>query len=190
MTHFARTLFFAVAALTLAGCGLMAPKISDYSQRSTVYGWLDIRDIDANRLHQVVLTQHRPATDEPYLYMGAEKLEGGYLIYTHIPENGAYKLEQLSGQRCLLFLCSNTIFTYDLGKQGDLATAVIERPGVYFLGNYKLAEVKTGWFEAGKFEMTASEEGPDETLLLQAVLEEAPADHPVIGQRIQAEMEQ
>ncbi len=168
----------------LAGCSVFQKKISDYEHRSTVYAWIDIKDLAPNHLSSVNLFQHRPATDKPYYGMATIKMDGGYLLYTHIPPEGAYKLNSLSGQSCMLFLCGNTFYTYDLGKQGDQGTVVIKQPGVYFLGSFKLSDLKTGWFQPGKFEVKEVE-GPSQQAMLEKLLLEAPKAYPVVGQRIQ-----
>ena len=75
-------------------------------------------------------------------------------------------------------------YTYDLGKQGEEGTVVIKQPGVYFLGSYKLSDLKTGWFEPGKFEVKKVE-GPAQQAMLEKLLLEAPKNYPVVGERIQ-----
>lgn len=178
-----------LAVLSLSGCALFQEKISDYEQRSTVYGWLDIKDLSPNHLSSVVMYQHRPATDKPYYYMAFRKYQGGYLFYSHIPPKGAFKLDTLSGQSCLLFLCGNTIYQYNLGKQGDFGTAVINKPGVYYVGSYKLSKVKTGWLEQGKFSIEETGNGPSRKQMLELILQkDTPIEHPVVAERIRGEL--
>lgn len=181
-------LLLAVLVTSLTGCSIFQKEISDYEQRSTVFAWVDVKDLAPNRLHAIHLYQHRPVTKEPYYGMGTVKMDGGYLIYTHITPNGAYKLDSLSGQQCMLIFCGNTVYTYNLGKQGDVGTVVIDQPGVYFLGAYKLSDVKTGWFQPGKFEIEQVE-GPGIASMLTELLEESPEKYPVVAQRIQQALE-
>jgi hypothetical protein len=69
-----------------------------------------------------------------------------------------------------------------------VGAVTIEKPGVYFLGSYDLAEEDTGWFEQGKFSVNEARKGPSRKELLEAVLAFAPEDHPVVAQRIRSEM--
>ena len=180
--------FVLILLVSLSGCAVFQEKITDYDQRSTVYGWLDTKDLKPNHLYAINLYQHRPATDKPYYGMSFVKMDGGYLVYSHIPPNGAFKLDSLHGQNCLLFLCGNTTYSYNLGKQGDIGTVVIRKPGVYYLGSFKLSDVKTGWFEPGKFKVEAVK-GPTQQAMLERVLQEAPSEYPVVGLRIEKKLE-
>lgn len=181
-----RYAFLLVLCCSLMACVGGGKKITDYTNHSTVYGWVDIEDAAPNRLHQAVFFQYRPKTEYPYHYLAVEKFAGGYLFYGHTFENGAFKLNQVSGQKCFL-MCGNTIYSYDFGKQGGRHGAVkIQKPGVYYVGAYKLSDLKTGWFEQGKFEIKRLKRGPSRKQMLEHILKEAPKKHPVIGQRIQA----
>lgn len=173
-------------ALFLSGC----TGISDFTERSTVYGWVDIRDVDANRLGQVAMYQHKPVTKKPQFYLASEKMEGGYIFYTHDLPKGAFKLESLSGLQCLLIFCGNTTFNYNLGRQGKVGATVIEKPGVYYLGSFKLSEVDNGWFGPSEFTVEEAKDAPNRQQMLERVLEGAPKKHPEIGERIRHELEQ
>lgn len=175
--------------LALSGCSLFHERIDNYDDRSTVYGWIDIKDIPPNHLSSITLYQHRPATDKPYYYMGWRKLKGGYVFWSHIQPNGAFKLDTITGQSCLFFLCGNTIYSYSLGKQGDYGTAVINKPGVYYMGSYKLSEIKMGWLEPDKFSIDDATDGPTRQEMLELILQkDVPAAFPVVGQRIRREL--
>lgn len=178
--------------LLLPSCALLGGKeIKDFDNRSVVYGWLDIKDVDANRLHQVSFFQSRPKTKEPYYQVGVEKFKGGYLFYHYGFPNGAFKLDQASGQNCLLFLCSNTIHTYSFGKQGDdVGTVVINKPGVYYVGAHAFRDVKTGWFEAGRFEVVKAKAPPSQREMLEFLaLQDVPKEFPVIAARLKKAMQ-
>ena len=176
--------------LILSGCMSGGQRIKDFSDRSVGYGWLDIKGIDANRLHSVVVYQLRPQTSTPYYYVKVKEFEGGYLFYSFAFGNGAYKTYSISGQRCALMLCTNTNFEYTFGKQGDDYGAIlVDRPGVYTFGSYKLEEVKTGFFEQGKFDVLFAENGPSKAAMLTEMLKDAEDLDPVIADRIRLELD-
>ena len=179
-----------VAVLIISGCvGGGGERITDYTNHSTVYGWVDIDEVDGNHLYNVIVKQYRPKTEAPYYFLGIEKFKGGYLFYTHATTNGAFKLDTARAQSCLGFMCSNTYYEYHFGSQGsDVGAVTIDKPGVYFLGSYELAEQKTGWFEQGKFNVVEAQNGPSRKEMLEAVLANAPRDHPIVAERIRTVM--
>lgn len=176
-----------LAALALAGCGTTT-YVTDFTDRSVGYGWLNIKDVEANRLHDVSIYQFRPHTSEPYYTTALKEFKGGYLYWTRALPPGAHKTISASGQRCLGFLCSNATYRYSFGKQGDDVGAVIIRtPGVYHLGSYDLKDVKTGFFEASKFEAVAASGAPSRREMLEEILKDS-QDVPVIADRIRREL--
>lgn len=178
-----------VLALLLAGCA-SGTRITDFNDRSLGYGWLNIKEVDANRLHAVDIYQFRPQTAEPYYPTAVKEFRNGYLYYTMALPNGSHKTYSAAGQRCLGILCSNTTYKYSFGKQGDEVGAVVIRsPGVYHLGSYRLKEVKTGMFEQGKFEVLPATDAPSRRELLEEILKET-QDVPVMAERIRRELAQ
>lgn len=186
MTFILPRIFLLASLVVLSGCMSLGEEIKDYTDRSLIYGWIDIEEVDANRIHDVVFYQARPKTKEPYWYTGVEKFEGGWLFYHFGFPKGAYKLDNASGQSCLLFLCSNTIYTYEFGKQGaDVGAIVIEKPGVYYAGSYSFKDVDTGWFEAAKFDVSKAKNPPSQKAMLEFLLtEDVPLEHAVVAERI------
>ena len=173
----------------LAGCASGGQRITDFSDRSVGYGWLDLSGVGANRLHSVVIYQLRPQIEEPYYHVHVKKFEGGYLYYSFAFPSGAFKTYSATGQQCLGLLCSNTTFTYNFGKQGDeVGAAAIEQPGVYHFGTYQLDKVKTGFFEQGKFDVNTPEDAPSQQAMLQEILKDAEDMDPIIAARIQDEL--
>ena len=171
----------------LAGCGTTTT-ITDFADRSVGYGWLNIKDVEANRLHDVSVYQFRPHTAEPYYTTALKEFKGGYLYWTRALPLGAHKTISASGQRCLGFLCSNATYRYSFGKQGDDVGAVTIRvPGVYHLGSYDLKQVKTGFFEAGRFEAVPATDSPSRREMLEEILKDS-QDVPAIAERIRREL--
>jgi hypothetical protein len=161
-----------LAVLAVSGCALgpKQPTITDFSDRSIAYGWLDISGVDANRLHSISLKQFQPAVDKPYFFTEIHEFAEGYLYFTYVLKNGSYALYSASGQRCFL-LCGNAVYSYEIGSQGSgIGRARITRPDAYALGSYALEKVKTRFYQQGKFDVVAAENGPSDEQLLQQLL--------------------
>lgn len=172
----------------LAGCA-STTHITDFSDRSVGYGWLDIKEVDANRLHNVTIYQFRPHDDKPYYPAAVKAFKGGYLYWTMALPVGSHKTISASGQSCLGILCSNTTYKYSFGKQGDDTGAVtIRTPGVYHLGSYNLKDVKTGFFEPGRFQALQATGAPSRREMLEEILRSI--DQPVMAERIRRELAQ
>lgn len=162
-------------------------RITNFSDRSVVYGWLDIEDVDANRLHNVVVYQYLPKTKLPYFNVKVVEFNKGYLYYSFAFPNGSFGLRSATGQQCYI-LCGNTIYNYDFGQQGDEFGKVrIAKPGIYNLGTFKLTEIDTGFLEQDKFEVQRAPQAPTEYQMLEAMLPDA-ADKPEIEARLRAAM--
>ena len=178
------TLLFSVLLLSACSTGT---QIKEFSDRSVGYGWLDIKDVDANRLHSVDIYQFRPQTAEPYYPARIIKFKDGFLYYSMVLPNGSHKTVSAAGQSCLGIICSNTIYEYSFGKQGDdVGAVVINSPGVYSLGAYKLKKVKTGFFEPGKFGVEPAKDAPSKREMLEEILKDV--DEPVVAERIKREL--
>jgi hypothetical protein len=176
-----------LSVVLLAACAT-GTEVTDFSDRSLGYGWLDIKDVEANRLHAVNIYQLRPLSTDPYYSTAVKEFKNGYLYYTMALKNGSHKTESASGQRCLGFLCGNTMYNYSFGKQGDEVGAVtIKSPGVYHLGSYRLTDMKTGFFEQGKFKVQPAANAPSQREMLEEILKDAD-DVPVMAARIKAEL--
>ena len=65
----------------------------------------------------------------------------------------------------------NANFTFELPRQyaDDFRFKIDNKPGIHFLGSYKYKEVKTGFFEQGKFDIVALN-SPTERELLERLL--------------------
>lgn len=179
------TLLFSVLLLSACATG---ERITEYRDRSLGYGWLDIKDVDANRLHAVDIYQFRPQTSKPYYPAKVMKFKDGFLYYSMVLPNGSHKTISAAGQSCIGFICSNTTYEYSFGKQGDeIGAVIISSPGVYSLGSYKLKKVKTGFFEQGKFDVEPAKNAPSKRELLEEILKDV-GDDPVVAERIKREL--
>jgi hypothetical protein len=175
------------SVLLLSACAT-GTQITEFSDRSLGYGWLDIKDVDANRLNAVDIYQFRPKTSEPYYPARVVKFKEGFLYWSMVLPNGSHKTVAAAGRSCMGFICSNTIYEYSFGKQGDeVGAVVIKSPGVYSLGAYKLKEVETGFFEQGKFEVMPAKNAPSKREMLEEILKYA-QDKPVVAERIRREL--
>jgi hypothetical protein len=182
-----KRLILVCSVLLLTACAT-GTQITEFNDRSLGYGWLDIKDVDANRLHAVDIYQFRPQTSKPYYPAKVVKFKGGYLYYSLVLPNGSLKTVSAAGQSCLGFVCGNTVYEYSFGKQGDeVGAVVIKNPGVYSLGSYKLKKVKTGFFEQGKFDVEPAKDAPSKREMLEEILKDA-QDVPVIAERIKREL--
>lgn len=171
--------------ILVAGCASSGDSyITDYSNRSVAYGWLDVSDVDGNHMYDGAIKQFTPPTDKPYWTVATDEFEGGFLFYHYGLPNGAFKLDYVKMQSCLLFMCSNTYYTYDFGSQGSVATVKMNKPGVYYLGSYKLTEVDTGWFQPGKFNIAPANKGPTQKQMLEYLLKDSPSEDPVVAKRL------
>lgn len=184
-----RCLVSVFVVMLLGGCAT-GPVIKDFTNRSVGYGWLNIKEVDANQLHDVSIYQFRPQIPAPYYVTTVKEFKNGFLYYSMVLPIGSHKTLSAHGQSCLFFMCTNTIYKYSFGKQGDdVGTVVIKTPGVYYLGAYKLKEVKTGFFEPGKFEVVTDANAPSQREMLEEILKDA-GRIPVLAERIKREMAQ
>ena len=182
-----KLLLAALGAALLAACATGEP-VKDWENRSIAYGWVDIRDIEINRINAIYLQQFRPRTDTPYFTTGVRKLKDGYVFWSVALPAGAHKLSTIKGQSCLGILCSNTLYTYDFGKQGeDVGAVVIKAPGVYPLGAYRMQKENTGFFEAGRFKVSPAANAPTRREMLEEILKDT-EDVPVQAARIRSEL--
>ena len=178
-----------LCAVLLSACA-SGTRVTDFNDRSLGYGWLNIKEVDANRLYAVDIYQYRPHTTEPYYPAAVKPFKNGFLYYTMALPAGAHKTQSARGQSCLGILCGNTDYRYSFGKQGDeVGAIVIKTPGVYHMGSYKLKAVNTGFFEPGKFEVLPASDAPSKREMLEEILKDA-QDVPVIAERIRRELAQ
>ncbi|MDH4324579.1 MAG: hypothetical protein OEW90_10620 [Betaproteobacteria bacterium] len=155
------TLGLAALAL-LAGCaGSGHGRDINDPGNSLVFGYVDMSDAPT-RVNGASIMQVAPPTDKPY--WGTDVRDG--LFYSYYLPPGSYKLASLSGSS---FWKGD--YRYNFPRQGADTAVRIAKPGIYFLGAYKYKDVKTGFFEAGKFNMERVNT-PTEAELLRRILED------------------
>lgn len=157
-----RPLFLSLllAALTVAGCASdsIGPErdLNDPTN-SLVFAYIDMGDAPTS----VDEASLKPQGEEGYWHMG---VDDGLLYQAHLPV-GSYQLATLSGSSFL-----HGEVEYDFAAYGRNASAVrIEKPGIYFLGSFRYKEVKTGFFEADKFDIERADT-PTELELLNRIM--------------------
>jgi hypothetical protein len=149
----------------LAGCagGGHGRDLNDPSN-SLVFGYVDMADAPT-KVSGVQIMQVAPPVDKPY--WGTDVRDG--LFYTHYLPPGSYRLATLHGSSFL-----RGEYQYNFPRQGGGETTVrIDKPGIYFLGAYKYKDVKSGFFEQGKFDIQRVST-PTEAELLQRILDRDP----------------
>lgn len=151
-----------IALALLAGCagGGHGRDINDPAN-SLVFGYVDMSDAPTG-VQGASIMQVAPPTDRPY--WGTDVRDG--LFYTYYLPPGSYKLASLTGSSFW-----KGEYRYNFPRQGADTAVRIAKPGVYFLGSYKYRDVKTGFFEQGKFNIERVD-SPTEAQLLRRILDE------------------
>jgi hypothetical protein len=156
-------LLLSVVALGfLAGCagGGHGRSIDDPSN-SLVFGFVDMGNAPT-KINGASLMQVAPPTDKPY--WGTDVRDG--LFYSYFLPPGSYQLSSISGSS---FWKGD--YRYNFPRQGSEQAVRITKPGIYFLGSYKYKDVKSGFFEGGKFDIERVS-SPSEAELLRRILED------------------
>lgn len=110
----------------------------------------------------------KPKTKKPYFRFGHVKDKNlGLINHNQYIEPGLYKFAAFGGVG-RGFLNSNSIFEYAFPAQGrGLATMNVKKPGVYFVGSFRYVKVKTGFFEAKKFDIERINKPTEKEVLTQ-----------------------
>lgn len=168
--------------VALSGC--MGSQITDFSDRSVVYGWVDLSQAAGNRVTGGTIRGYNLPPNSNLYPIGATKLGDGYVFYHFGVESGPVKLNTISAMTCV-GLCGNTINVYDFGKQGrEIGAAVVRSKGTYYLGSYGLKTKRTLFFGPSDFQVYRTS-GPSRRQMLETILKDAPdAQKPLIQQAI------
>lgn len=140
----ARAALVALAAsLLLASCASTPGRDINDPTSSLVFGYIDMDDAPTS-LDWVSMKQVGAPEDEGYWGMDADD---GLLFNLYLPV-GSYQLYEFGGSG---FLAGDV--RYQFPSYGRNETAVrITKPSIHFIGSFKYRKVKTGLFEAGKFD--------------------------------------
>jgi len=145
-------ILFAILAFVLVGCAAPS-KITDFSQRSVAYAYIDLSDIPGNKLQGFQMRNLSVPMDERYYPMGWEKVGNGYVVYHAGFAAGSYEFDRLMTMSCAGFLCTNQINEFQFGGLGHgLGAAKVSKPGVTFAGCYAFKRTKRGFFRPGEFD--------------------------------------
>lgn len=151
-------------SLMLAACGSnsIGPErdINDPTN-SLVFAFVDMSEaptkIDGASL--------KPQGEEGYWRMTVAG-DGQLLTQPYLPL-GAYQLATLQGSG---FFAGNNVYRFPTYGRNETAVR-IQKPGIYFMGAYRYAKVKTGFFEGNKFAIERVK-SPSEAELLQRIQKE------------------
>lgn len=163
-----RLLLISLMSASLAACGspkLVAP---EGDGESLVYGYIDM-DEAPTRLDWVSMKRMRPLTKTPYYNFWV--VDG--VFFRGSVQPGVYKFDQFGGHSGWKNL--NASYAFPSQGKGELDREITQ-PGLYFVGAYSYKKVKTGFFEAGKFDLVSSNK-PTEREILQKILPYAKHEH-------------
>ncbi len=154
-----------VVAFALGGCAdqrLIREDKDDLASASLVFGYVDMEDAPTN-LDWFSIRQVLPKTDQPYWNAAIDE---GMFWGSHF-KPGAYQMNSFGG----FSRWRNTNFSFELPQQyaENFRFKIDNKPGIYFMGSYKYKDVKTGFFEQGKFDFVAVK-SPTERELLERLL--------------------
>lgn len=158
-------IYLLLIAVAMTACGGLGPKLPEMEGDNTalIYGYIDMSDAPSY-LNWIQYKQYRPETDKPYFYLRIDgKLNSGYVFYREVPINGSYQLTSFGGDKNSFFSAAD-IYTYNFPAGKNSSAVRTNKSGLYFMGAYKYVEVKTGFFEAGKFDLAKAKISQKEIL--------------------------
>jgi hypothetical protein len=150
----------ALAFLSACASGQIGPtRDVDDPGNSLVFAYVDMGDAPTS----VDSASLKPQGEEGFWTMG---IEDGLMFQEYLPP-GSYQLASLEGSS---FLHGDVVYSFPLYGRNE-ASVAIQKPGIYFLGSFKYKEVKTGFFEQGKFDIERVD-SPTEVELLNRMLKQ------------------
>ncbi len=170
MHRFAAGTLMAAVLLALAACASTGgPLETEHNNDSLVFGYLDMSQAKGH-FEWVQMQQLQPPTDKPYYSCYVEK---GLFWHPRVVP-GTYKLTKFGGMDGLkigtVHLFGSTQYEYGFPRQGKgELDPVIEKPGLYFVGAYKVVVKRGGLFKPDEFDIQKLE-SPTEKELLQQLL--------------------
>ncbi len=167
--------FFLFLGLTILSACSTGQEITDFSDRSVGYVWVNLDDARGNKVVGGSFRNLQRPANQSFFSAGARKLGDGYLLYHIGLPMGPTKLSTVDSMFCV-GLCGNTINVYDFGAQGgDVAAMNIRSRGVHDFGSYAIISQSNGLFRPGSFEVRRTR-GPSRRQVLEFLLEDAGDD--------------
>lgn len=153
-----------VALLSSCGGNLMMKDDTNPAKNTLVFGYIDMDDAPV-KLGWFNIRQVLPKTDKPFWNLA---VDDGMFYHSFFTE-GSYQVDAFGGHSGW----KNANYTFSFPRQNaDTGRFKITKPGLYYIGSFKYKEVKTGWFEQGKFDIEAVN-SPSERELLERLLQTA-----------------
>lgn len=138
----APVVLLAAIALGLAACSVNPVPEPPEPNDSIVYGHIDMDDAPVD-LEWVSIRQYSPPTDKPYYSAGV--IDGSF--YNWYLDAGSYAVDSFGGSGY------NSRYTFNIPRQLTAMRLVIDKPGIHYLGSFRYKDIKTGFFEPGKFDL-------------------------------------
>ncbi len=174
MYRFAAGIVLSVALLGLGACATTTggPLETSLDNDSFVFGYLDMSEAKGH-FDWVQMQQLQPPTDKPYYNFYVEK---GLFWHPRV-QPGTFKFIKFGGTSGVdagpIRLFAGTRYEYAFPRQGKgEMDPVVGKPGLYYVGSYKVVVQKGGLFKPGEFDIVAAG-GPGEKELLQQLLTKA-----------------
>ena len=161
----------------LAGCSFMFTKSSYMDEQEDKNSILIFTYIDDSETPFTIkegdIKQVRPASSEPYKEL---RSNNNGLVYLENLPTGLYKMISVSGPDNNIL--SDTTWTTTLPEPSDDPTfkrmeLIAKKPGLYFLGSYKIDKVKDGGFFGNDRFETIAINNPSEKEVLEQLVEYA-----------------
>ena len=162
-----------VALALLCSCAT-PPRLADPTATDTslIYMYVDLSEAPSDvRWFSLLL---RPKADPEDVWESNLAIEDG--VMSHISARpGAYNIEHFGGIK-QGFLGAGTQWIYEYhGERNGIAPFIVDQPGVYFLGSYKLKFNKGGLLSTPEFDLVRIAE-PSEREVLQRLLQRLEKD--------------
>ncbi len=164
------TVLLLAAAFVLGACATTGgPLEADREDDSLVFGYLDMSEAKGH-FDWVQMQQLQPPTDKPYYTFYVAE---GVFWHPRV-RPGTFKFIKFGGTSGVnagpVRLFAGTSYEYAFPRQGrGEMDPIVEKPGLYYVGSYKVVVKKGGLFKPGEFDIVATGK-PSEKELLQKIL--------------------
>lgn len=145
-------------ALFLASCSVNPVPKPPKADDSFIFGYIDMKDAPIS-MKWASIRQFRPITKEPTYRVGASQ---GVFYHWYL-RPGSYAVTSFGGSS------GRTHYSFGITGKNPEFRLKFDKPGIYFLGSFKYKDVKTGFFEQGKFTLEKVEK-PTEKEIVEKLL--------------------